>query len=140
VSEDDTTYGPSHKANRKRQVSHQRTRDRIQVGKEQLVEDQTRCRAEDEEVIPFDGGPYGASKGYFLRRDLFAHPFPAKPLHAIHKPPLSLTFVCDALFASKDLNFLFLVNYPNDIACPHHLRQHLRLRPGEASRLSRTIQ
>jgi len=87
MAEDNAAYGPGHETYGKRQVSDQGSGDRVQAGKEQLIEDQPGCCPEDEEVVLLDGGAYCARQRYFAGGDLLTYALSAEFLHV---PPLPI--------------------------------------------------
>jgi hypothetical protein len=70
VTEDNTAHRPSYEAHREREIRDQGPGDRVQIGKEQLIKDQTGRRTEDEKVVPLDGGANGTRKRHFTGGDL----------------------------------------------------------------------
>ena len=64
MAEHDASQRPGDEAHRIGGKRRRRTRHRVEIGKEQLVEHQCRRRAVQEEIVPFDGGADEAGENH----------------------------------------------------------------------------
>ena len=84
VAEDDPADRAGQEADGVSAEGQQRAGKRRELGEEELVEHQRGGGAVEEEVVPLDGGPDEARRGYLPDGGPLTHPLAAEPFHAVH--------------------------------------------------------